>query len=39
MDGYLSKPIRPGELDELLNRLLLAPRKLLLRDSQVAGVP
>jgi PAS domain S-box-containing protein len=39
MDGYLSKPIRPGELDELLNRLLLAPRKLLLRDSRVAGVP
>jgi two-component system sensor histidine kinase/response regulator len=27
MDGYLSKPIRPGELDELLNRLLPARTK------------
>jgi CheY-like chemotaxis protein len=33
MDGYLSKPIRPGELDELLNRLPPARRKLLPRDS------
>jgi two-component system sensor histidine kinase/response regulator len=26
MDGYLSKPIRPAELDELLNRLVAARR-------------
>jgi two-component system sensor histidine kinase/response regulator len=33
MDGYLSKPIGPKELDELLDRLLAARRKLLLRES------
>jgi len=27
MDGYLSKPIRPKELDELLERLVAAKRR------------
>jgi two-component system sensor histidine kinase/response regulator len=34
MDGYLSKPVRPAELDELLDRLMTTRRKRLLGENR-----